>query len=81
MAVVIGNKTQANPTPGANNSQVSHTQNTGSDGLLVASFVMANNRNFTSATYGGQAMTQVFARNLSGSSQRLILYIFTPCRL
>tara|TARA_B100001173_G_C15934983_1_gene524530 strand:- start:230 stop:895 length:666 start_codon:yes stop_codon:yes gene_type:complete len=75
MAVVIGNKTQANPTPGANNSQVSHTQNTGSDGLLIASFIMANNRNFTSATYGGQAMTQVFARNLSGSSQRLILYV------
>jgi len=75
MAVVIGNKTQANPTPGANNHQISHTQNTGSDGLLVASFVMANNRNFTSATYGGQAMTQVFARNLGGSSQRLILYV------
>ena len=75
MAVVIGNKTQANPTPGANNSQVSHTQNTGSDGLLVASFVMTNGSNFSSATYGGQSMTQVFSRNLSGLSQRFALYI------
>lgn len=77
MAVVIGNKTQANPTPGANNHQVSHTHNTGSDGLLVVSFAMANNRNFTSATYGGQNMTQVFNRSLTASifQQRFAIYI------
>ena len=69
MAVTLGNKTQVNQTPAASFYQFTHNQNTGSDRLLVVSVVMANTVSFTSATYGGVAMTQLLVRNLGGLSQ------------
>jgi hypothetical protein len=35
-----GNTTNANPTPGANFKTQNHTQNTGSNGLIIAQFTM-----------------------------------------
>ena len=69
MAITIGNKTQANPTPGASFYQLAHNQNTGSDGLIIVSAVMSNSRTFTSATYGGQTMTQIFVKAFGGLTQ------------
>ena len=75
MAVVIGNKTQINPTPAASFYQFTHNQNTGSDGLLVFSVAMSSTRSVTTATYGGVAMTQVFVRNFGGLSQTTKLFV------
>jgi len=75
MAVNIGNKTQANPTPAANFYQFNHNQNTGTDGLLVFSVAMTNTVSITTATYGGVAMTQVFVRNFGGLSQTSKLFV------
>lgn len=75
MAITIGNKTQANPTPGASFYQLAHNQNTGSDGLLIVSAVMSNSRTFTSATYGGQTMTVIFLRSFGGLSQYTKFFI------
>ena len=55
MAITIGNKTQANPTPGASFYQLAHNQNTGSDGLLIVSAVMSranNDSNFFKVFWG-----------------------------
>lgn len=75
MAVTLGNKTQVNQTPAASFYQFTHNQNTGSDRLLVVSVVMANTVSFTSATYGGVAMTQLFVRNLGGLSQTTKMFV------
>ncbi len=75
MAVAIGNKTQANPTPAASFYQLNHNQNAGSDRLLIVSVAMTTTRSFTTATYGGVAMTQVLVRNLGGLSQTTKLYV------
>ena len=69
MAIVIGNKTQANQTPANSFYQLTHNHNSGNDGLLIVSGVMSNSRSFTSATYGGQTMTQIFLRSFGGLSQ------------
>ena len=69
-----GNVTSANPTPGANFKTQNHTHNTGSDGLIIAQFTMSNARTYTSCTYGGVAMTQLYQINRSGLSQRMAFY-------
>mgnify|MGYP003639406507 CR=1 FL=1 len=69
-----GNTTSANPTPGANFKTQNHTQNTGNDGLIIAQFTMSNSRTYTSCTYGGVAMTQLYTVNRSGLSQRMAFF-------
>lgn len=74
-----GNTTNANPTPGANNYQFTHNQNTGSDRLLVIQLTMSNIRTYTGCTYGGQAMTQLYTVNRGGLSQRMaFFYLVDP---
>jgi len=69
-----GNTTNANPTPGANFYQFSHNQNTGNNRLLVVMFTMSNSRTYSSATYNGSAMTQLYQINRSGLSQRMAFF-------
>ena len=69
-----GNVTNNNSTPGANFRNQAHNQNTGSDGLIVVQFTMSNARTYTSATYGGQAMTQLYQINRSGLGQRMAFF-------
>ena len=69
-----GNVTNANPTPGANFKTQAHNHNTGDDGLIVAQFTMSNARSYTSCTYGGVAMTQLYQINRNGLSQRMAFF-------
>ena len=69
-----GNVTSANPTPGANFKTQAHTHNTGSDGLIIAQFTMSNTRTYTSCTYGGVSMTQLYQINRGGLSQRMAFF-------
>ena len=69
-----GNVTNANPTPGANFKTQSHNHNTGDDGLIVAQFTMSNARSYTSCTYGGVAMTQLYQISRGGLSQRMAFF-------
>jgi len=69
-----GNTTSANPTPGANFKTQAHTHNTGDDGLIIAQFTMSNSRTYSSCTYGGVAMTQLYQINRSGLSQRMAFF-------
>lgn len=69
-----GNVTSANPTPGGNSKTQAHTHNTGSDGLIIAQFTMSNSRTYTSCTYGGQSMTQLYQINRGGLSQRMAFF-------
>ncbi len=73
-APVKGNTTSANPTPGANNYQFTHNQNTGTGRLLIIQLTMSNIRSYTGCTYGGQAMTQLHTTNRGGLSQRMAFY-------
>jgi len=74
-----GNTTSANPTPGANFKTQSHTQNTGNNRLIIAQFTMSNTRTYSSCTYGGVAMTQLYQINRSGLSQRMaFFYLVDP---
>ncbi len=69
-----GNTTSANPTPGANFKTQNHTHNTGSNGLIIAQFTMSNTRTYSSCTYGGVAMTELYQINRSGLSQRMAFF-------
>ena len=69
-----GNATNLNQTPAANNKTQNHTQNTGSNGLIIAQFTMSNTRTYTGCTYGGVAMTQLYQLNRNGLSQRMAFY-------
>ena len=69
-----GNVTSANPTPGANFKTQNHTQNTGNDGLIVAQFTMSNARSYTSCSYGGVAMTQLYTVSRGGLGQRMAFF-------
>ena len=69
-----GNTTSANPTPGASFKTQNHTQDTGDNGLIVAQFTMSNSRTYTSCTYGGVAMTQLYQINRSGLGQRMAFF-------
>lgn len=74
-----GNTTNANPTPGANSHTIAHTQDTGSNRLIIAQFTMSNSRNYTGCTYGGQAMTQLYQINRGGLSQKMaFFYLVDP---
>tara|TARA_Y100001937_G_C7125552_1_gene334741 strand:- start:1113 stop:1775 length:663 start_codon:yes stop_codon:yes gene_type:complete len=74
-----GNTTNANPTPGANSHTIAHTQNTGSNRLLVVQLTMANTVNYSGVTYGGQALTQLHNTNRGGLSQRMaFFYLVDP---
>ena len=69
-----GNTTTNNSTPGANFRNQSHNQNTGSGGLIVAQFTMSNSVSYSSATYGGVAMTRLYQINRSGLGQRMAFF-------
>jgi hypothetical protein len=69
-----GNVTNLNQTPGANNKTQNHTQNVGSNGLIIAQFTMSNARTYTGCTYGGVAMTQLYQISRGGLSQRMAFY-------
>ena len=69
-----GNTTSANPTPGANFKTQAHTHNTGNDGLIIAQFTMSNTRTYSSCTYGGVAMTELYQINRNGLSQRMAFF-------
>lgn len=69
-----GNTTSANQTPAANFKTQNHTQDTGDNGLIIAQFTMSNARTYTSCTYGGVAMTQLYQINRSGLSQRMAFF-------
>jgi len=69
-----GNTTNSSATPGAGFKNYTHTQNTGDDGLIVVQLSMTNNRSFTGATYGGEAMTQLYQINRGGLGQRMAFY-------
>ena len=69
-----GNVTFNNSTPGANFRNQAHTQNTGSDGLIVAQFTMANSTGYASATYGGVAMNVLYGINRAGLGQRMAFF-------
>jgi len=69
-----GNTTNANPTPAANSYSFTHNQNAGSNKLLIVLVTMANTTSFSSATYGGETMTQLYQQNRNGLSQRMVFY-------
>ena len=69
-----GNVTNNNGTPGNSFRNQAHNQNVGSDGLIVAQFTMSNSRTYSSATYGGVAMTQLYQINRSGLGQRMAFF-------
>ena len=79
-----GNTTNANPTPGANFKNQTHTHNVGSDGLIVAQFTMSNARSFTnsggvgnSLRTGGSATPNT--QNLTVSDDSLVM--ITSCSI
>ena len=69
-----GNTTSANQTPAANFKTQNHTQDTGDNGLIIAQFTMSNARTYTSCTYGGVAMTQLYQISRGGLSQRMAFF-------
>tara|TARA_R110001632_G_scaffold132020_2_gene246423 strand:+ start:775 stop:1773 length:999 start_codon:yes stop_codon:yes gene_type:complete len=69
-----GNTTTNNSTPGGSFRNQAHNQNTGSGGLIVAQFTMSNSVSYSSATYGGVAMTQLYQINRSGLGQRMAFF-------
>ena len=71
-----GNETAAlkNSALGNSSYTFSHTQDVGSDGHLFLICSMANTQSFTGATYNGVAMTEVRQENVTGNSQRWVIY-------
>ena len=69
-----GNTTNANPTPASNSYSFTHNQNAGSNKLLIVLVTMSNATSFSSATYGGVAMTQLYQQNRGGLGQRMVFY-------
>lgn len=74
MALLIGNKTQANPIPASNSYTIAHNQNTGSDGFLMVAVCMANTVSHTGATYDGTPMTEFLNYTSSTLSQTWVVY-------
>lgn len=71
MAITVGNKATNTTTPGSNSFLTfNHTQDTGSDGLIVVVIAMNSANNTTTVTYDGVAMTQRLKYNSSSLSQR-----------
>jgi len=71
-----GNQTSNKSTPGATFKQLSHTQNSGSNRVIIAFFQISNgnNKSFTGATYGGDAMTELYIINRGGLASRMAVY-------
>lgn len=71
-----GNQTSNKSTPGATFKQLNHTQNSGSNRVLIAFFQISNgnNRTFTGATYGGDAMDNLYIIQRGGLSSRMAVY-------
>ena len=69
-----GNVTNSNATPSGASKDYTHTQDTGSNRLIVVLVAMTNNRSFSGATYGGDAMTQLYQINRSGLGQRMAMF-------
>ena len=76
MAISFGNQTLYNggaDTPSYTTFTVSHTQDIGSDRLLVVTAQMANTSSFLSATYNGVALTGVALNSFD--SQNWVTFI------
>ena len=71
---IKGNVTTVNQTPANSFYQLTHNQNTGTNGLLVFFITMANSVSPSSATYNGVAMTRLYTLNRSGLGQRMAFY-------
>ena len=69
-----GNITQNSATPGANFRSINHTQNTGNNRFLIVFFTMSNGKSYTSATYGGDAMTFEYTIERGGLSSRMAVF-------
>lgn len=79
MAVAVGNESEYYAIPNGSSFTHTHTQNTGSDGLLVISLAMANTTNISSITYGGQALTVLNNSNRTGLAIRIVqAYLDAP---
>jgi hypothetical protein len=74
MAISIGNRTSSNLNPAASTQTLTHTQDVGSDGVLLVAINMANTVNINSVTYNGVAMTQRVNYSSGGLSQRWAYY-------
>ena len=70
----IGNKTESVGNPNGTSYSFSHTQNTGSDGLLIV-LTQSPNNNVSSVTYGGQSMT--VKCNFNNGSWRSRIWVLT----
>ena len=74
MVVVEGSTTTYNQTPSAAFKNISHTHLSGSNGFLLVSVAMTNNRQFGTCFWGAQQMTQIVNKNFSGLAQRLKIF-------
>ena len=74
MVVVEGITTTYNATPSAAFKLISHTQLAGTNGYLLVSVAMTNNRSFTTCFWGSQQMSVLVNKNYSGLGQRLKIF-------
>ena len=74
MVLLQGNKSSSNLNPGGSTQTLAHTQNTGADGFIIAFVTMPSSVNHSSATYGGESMTQLYNELRSSLSQRMVCY-------
>ena len=74
MVVVKGSTTTYNQTPSAAFKNISHTHLSGSNGFLLVSVAMTNNRQFGTCFWGAQQMSQIVNKNFSGLAQRLKIF-------
>lgn len=66
--------TTINQTPANSFFQTNFNHSTGNNRLLIFRFTMSNARTYTSCTYGGVAMTQLYQINRGGLSQRMAFF-------
>ena len=74
MALVDANKTYRNQAPNANSWSEAHNHPVGADGFLLVAVTMSNTVAHTTATYGGQSMTQLINHAFGGLSQNQAIY-------
>lgn len=74
MALVKGNKTTGNPTPGGTTLSWTHNQDAGADGFLVVLIAQNNSQSVSGITYNGVSMTQIHTRENSAISTRYTAY-------
>ena len=70
-----GNVTNANPTPGANSKTQAHTQNTGSNRLLVVQLTMANTVNYSGPDFEVQFSKNDPANTISGEAKSRVSFL------